>query len=239
MKDAVWLACCPRNERRIVQREIESREVDVRLLWLDGVQALGEVLAALSEPVDGVVVLDDEGMRDELLALLAKVASSQVPCRAVVMVSELIQRGSPSYFTRAQRRLCLFRGKRCGADALMGHAWEGIATARLRRRLSIPRLGSRCLVHPRGLPVTQRKPFTNRCLGSRMDVRRPIRKMTWPTSMSRMRCLLRHAARRTCGAWEDLKLRAWIMRRLNRVARRFRRAWTHLMRRALANVERR
>ncbi len=89
MKDAVWLACCPRNERRIVQREIESREVGARLLWLDGVQALGEVLAALSEPVDGVVVLDDEYMRDELLALLAKVASSQVPCRAVVMVSEL------------------------------------------------------------------------------------------------------------------------------------------------------
>ncbi len=81
MKDAVWLACCPRNERRIVQREIESREVGARLLWLDGVQALGEVLAALSEPVDGVVVLDDEGMRDKLLALLAKVASSQVPCR--------------------------------------------------------------------------------------------------------------------------------------------------------------
>ena len=62
MKDAVWLACCPRNERRIVQREIESREMGARLLWLDGVQALGEVLAALSEPVDGVVVLDDEGM---------------------------------------------------------------------------------------------------------------------------------------------------------------------------------
>ena len=37
MKDAVWLACCPRNERRIVQREIESREVGARLLWLDGV----------------------------------------------------------------------------------------------------------------------------------------------------------------------------------------------------------
>lgn len=89
MKDAVWLACCPRNERRIVQREIESREVGARLLWLDGVQALGEVLAALSEPVDGVVVLDDENVRDELLALLAKVASSQVSCRAVVMISEL------------------------------------------------------------------------------------------------------------------------------------------------------
>ena len=41
MKDAVWLACCPRNERRIVQREIESREVGARLLWLDGAQALG------------------------------------------------------------------------------------------------------------------------------------------------------------------------------------------------------
>ena len=174
MKDAVWLACCPRNERRIVQREIESREVGARLLWLDGVQALGEVLAALSEPVDGVVVLD------AMSCLPCWPRSRHLRCRAVpsLWFPSSIQRGSPSYFMRAQRRLCLFRGERCGADALMGHAWKGIATARLRRRLSIPRLGSRCLVHPRGLPVTQRKPFTNRRLGSRMDVRRPIRKMT-------------------------------------------------------------